>query len=71
VVGVHLPVEEINAGNLHGFDDGIDLGGVAALRKIGNAFNQSVRHDMKDNERWADRANWGESTFYSGFYVEE
>ncbi len=26
VVGVHLPVEEIDAGNLHGFDDGVDLG---------------------------------------------
>ena len=39
VVGIHLPVEEIDARNLHGFDDGIDLGGVAAFRKVGDAFN--------------------------------
>ncbi len=44
VIGIHLPVEEINAGNLHGFDDGIDFGRIAAFRKIGNAFNKSVGH---------------------------
>ena len=39
VVGIHLAVEQIDAGHLHGFDDGIDLGRVAAFGKIGNAFN--------------------------------
>jgi hypothetical protein len=39
VVGVHFAVEEIDAGNLHGLDDGVDLGGVAAFREIGNAFD--------------------------------
>jgi hypothetical protein len=44
VVGVHLPVKQIDAGELHGFDDGIDFGGIAAFRKIRNAFNESVGH---------------------------
>src|SRR5271155_3222644 len=30
VVGIHLAVEEKNAGNLHGFDDGVNFSGVAA-----------------------------------------
>jgi hypothetical protein len=57
VVGVHLPVEKINAGELHGFDDGIDFGGVAAFGEIGNTFYESVGHDKKDNERRAVWAN--------------
>jgi hypothetical protein len=44
VVGVHLPVQQIHAGNLHGFNDGIDFGGIAAFGKIRNAFYESVRH---------------------------
>ena len=39
VIGVHLAVEEIDAGNLHGLDDGINFGGVAAFREVGHAFN--------------------------------
>ena len=50
VVGIHLPVEEVNAGNLHGFDDGVDLGGIVAFGKIGNTFYESVGHDKKDNQ---------------------
>jgi hypothetical protein len=57
VVGVHLPVEKINAGELHGFDDGIDFGGVAAFGEIGNTFYESVGHEKKDNERRAVWAN--------------
>jgi hypothetical protein len=44
VVGVHLAVEQIDAGNLHGFDNGIDFGRVAAFREIGNAFDESLGH---------------------------
>ena len=47
VVGVHLPVEQIHAGNLHGFDNGIDFGRVAAFREIGHAFNESLGHDKR------------------------
>ena len=50
VIGIHLPVEEVDAGNHHGFDDGVDFGGVAAFREIGNAFNKSVGHGRKDNK---------------------
>ena len=31
VVGIHLAVEKIDAGNFHGFDDGIDFGLITAL----------------------------------------
>ena len=54
---VHLAVEQIDAGNLHGFDDGIDFGGIAAFGKIGNAFNESVGHGKKDNECGAIAGN--------------
>ncbi len=47
VVSVHLPVEQIHAGDLHGFDDGIDLGCIAAFGEIGNAFNESVGHGRR------------------------
>jgi hypothetical protein len=40
VVAVHFPVEEEDSFDLHGIDNGVDLGFVAALGKIGNAFNQ-------------------------------
>ena len=57
VIGIHLPVEKINAGNLHGFDNGIDFGCIAAFRKIGNAFNESVGHGKKDSESRARSYN--------------
>jgi hypothetical protein len=47
MIGIHLPVEKINAGDLHRFDDGIDLGRIAAFGKIGNAFNESLRHGKR------------------------
>ena len=57
VIGIHLAVEEIDAGNLHGFDNGIDFGRVAAFGKIRNAFHQSAGHGKKDNGRgWS--GNW-------------
>jgi hypothetical protein len=56
VVGIHLPVEKINAGNLHGFDNGIDLDWVAAFRKIGNTFDKSAGHAKKDNDPRLDSA---------------
>src|SRR5208283_3933079 len=49
VVGIHLAVEEIDAGNLHGFDNGVNFGRVAAFGKIRNAFHQSAGHGKKDN----------------------
>jgi len=39
VVGIHLAVEEIDAGDFHGFDNGIDFGRVAAFGKIRYAFH--------------------------------
>ena len=59
VVGIHLPVEEIDAGDLHGFDNGIDFGRVAAFGKIRNAFDQSAGHGEKDNGRWLGEATGG------------
>ncbi len=47
VIGVHLAVEEIDAGNEHGFDDGIDLGWVAAFGEIGNTFNECGGHESR------------------------
>jgi hypothetical protein len=49
MVGIHLAVKQVNAGDLHGFDDGVNLGRVAALRKIRNAFDKSAGHGEKDN----------------------
>ncbi len=51
VVGIHLAVEQIDAGNLHGFDNGVDLGRIAAFGKIGNAFNQRVGHVIEHNDQ--------------------
>jgi len=56
VVGIHLAVEEIDAGNLHGFDNGIDFGGVAAFGKIRNAFDKSAAHGEKHNGRRSSEA---------------
>ena len=56
VVGIHLTVEEIDAGNFHGLDNGIDLGRVAAFRKIGNTFDKSAGHAKKDNDPRLDSA---------------
>ncbi len=47
VVGIHLAVEEIDAGDFHGFDNGIDFGLVAAFGKIRNTFNQSIGHGRR------------------------
>ena len=41
VVGIHLAIEKKDAGDLHGFDNGVDLGRVPAFGKIGNTFNQT------------------------------
>ena len=41
VVRIHLPVEQINARNLHGINNGINFALVTAFRKVGNTFNQS------------------------------
>ena len=40
MVGVHLAVEQINAVHLHGFQDGVDAGLVAAFREVGNTFDE-------------------------------
>jgi hypothetical protein len=61
VVGIHLAVEEIDAGDLHGFDNGIDFGRIAAFGKIRNTFDKSIRHGLKDKGRRfgeATRGTW-------------
>ena len=40
VVGIHFAVEQVDAGHLHGFDNGIDCGLVAAFREIRNTFDE-------------------------------
>jgi hypothetical protein len=41
VISVHLAIEQKNAVHLHGLDDRVYFGFVAAFRKIGNTFDQS------------------------------
>jgi hypothetical protein len=48
VVGIHLAVEKEDAGDLHGVDNGVDFGLVAAFRKVGNAFYESIWHELED-----------------------
>src|SRR5208337_3045464 len=59
VVGIHLAIEEIDPGNLHGFDNGINFRRVAAFGKIRNAFHQSTGHGLKDNGRRLGEATQG------------
>ena len=40
VVGVHLAIEQVNAGHFHGVDDGVNFRLVAAFGEIGNAFDE-------------------------------
>ena len=40
VVGVHFAIEQVDAGHLHGVDDGVDFGLVAAFREVGDAFDE-------------------------------
>jgi len=40
MVGIHLPIQQIDSIHLHGLNNGIYFAFVAAFRKIGNAFNQ-------------------------------
>jgi hypothetical protein len=40
VIMVHLAVEKIDAIHLHGFDDGVNFGFIAAFGEIGDTFNQ-------------------------------
>ncbi len=47
VIGVHLAIQQKNAGNLHRLDNGINLGLVAAFGKIRNAFHQSAWHTRR------------------------
>ena len=44
VVGIHLAVEQVDAINLHRFDDGINLGLIAAFGKVGDALHQRSGH---------------------------
>ena len=59
VVGIHLAVEKIDAGDFHGFDNGIDFGRVTAFGKIRNAFDKSAGHGLKDNGRRLGQATEG------------
>ena len=47
VVGVHLSIQEIDAVDFHGVDDGVDFGLVAAFGEIRNAFHQR-RHNGQE-----------------------
>jgi hypothetical protein len=49
VIGVHLAIEKVDSWQFHGFDDGVNFGGVAAFGKIGDAFDESAGHGWKDN----------------------
>ncbi len=40
VVGVHFAIEQVDAGHLHGLDDGVNFGFVAAFGEIRNAFDE-------------------------------
>src|SRR4029077_2182650 len=40
MVGIHLAIQQRDAGNFHGVDNGVNYGFVAAFREIGNAFNE-------------------------------
>ena len=44
VVGVHLTVEEVDAGNFHGVDNGVDDRFIATLGKIRDTFDKSAGH---------------------------
>ena len=44
VIGVHLPIQQKNARDLHRLDNRVDFRLVPAFGKIRNAFNQSGRH---------------------------
>jgi hypothetical protein len=44
VVDIEGVVEEANAFDIHGGDDGLDDFGAAAFRKVGNAFDERVWH---------------------------
>jgi hypothetical protein len=44
VVGIHLAIEQPDAVDLHGVDDGVDDLFAAAFRKIRDTFNKR-RHD--------------------------
>jgi len=55
VIGIHLPVEQIDARQLHGFDDGIDPRRIEALREVRYTFNQSGRHGKKNTIRGSIR----------------
>jgi hypothetical protein len=39
VIGIHLPVKQIDSGQFHGFDDGVDPRWIAPLREVRYTFN--------------------------------
>jgi len=40
VVGVHFAVEQVDAGHLHGVDDGVNFGFIASFREVRNTFDE-------------------------------
>ena len=40
MVGIHLAVKEIDAVHLHGFENGVNFGFVAAFGEIGDTFDE-------------------------------
>ena len=40
VVGVHLAVQQVDAGHFHGVEDGVNFGLIAAFGEIGNTFDE-------------------------------
>src|ERR1700722_4565762 len=81
VVGVHLEIGEIDAGDAaHCGDNGVNLCGVSSLGKIRHAFNQSShpkcvpRVSPHHHRRfWASRANCspGEVLLLSGILLQD
>ena len=44
VIGIHFAVEQVDAGNLHGIDNGVNFRRIAAFGKVRNAFDKSAGH---------------------------
>jgi len=57
VVGIHLAVEEIDSGDFHGFDNGIDFGRVAAFGKLGT-HSTRVLGMAEDKRAAVGSGNW-------------
>ena len=49
VVGVHFAIQQVDAVDFHGIDDGVDFGFVASFREVGDAFYKRCGHGTRIN----------------------